>query len=350
MKKKIFYGICMLGLVALVATSCKKKEETTNSFRATHGVFQAVDVEGERAYIDLETYLTIWDDGDQIKVFNFEKAKQAIFTVEAGGGGGNETYFVNQGEDIGYASGYYAFYPAQMAATDFDGVYQKFVLDPIQYVRSLDEDDYTYTIQDISIPQAAYTTYQENHYYFNIVFGLGNFKLTCGPKNGKARYVQKIVVKDNHFNLCGEVTLKPNKIDGTKLTEMINYLRSGDDAQYAQKWSEYVISHEGDGLGYSAIGGGKELTYDYSSMNGGKGVALNAVDTRSLMVGLRPGAFAYGFTIDLYIYDNYDGQVKKITIDKYNNENRLYAIRPATITNFNIGSIKTLVDNWQPEL
>ena len=61
-----------------------------------------------------------------------------------------------------------------MAATDFDGVYQKFVLDPIQYVRSLDEDDYTYTIQDISIPQAAYTTYQENHYYFNIVFGLGN--------------------------------------------------------------------------------------------------------------------------------------------------------------------------------
>ena len=78
MRKKIFYGVCMLGLVALVATSCKKKEETTNSFRATHGVFQAVDVEGERAYIDLETYLTIWDEGDQIKPFSLSKQAAAV--------------------------------------------------------------------------------------------------------------------------------------------------------------------------------------------------------------------------------------------------------------------------------
>ena len=347
MRKKIFYGVCMLGLVALVATSCKKKEETTKSFGATHGTFQVVDVDGERAYLDPETYLTIWDDGDAFKVFNFEKGKEAIFSIEQGVGH-NEAYFVNQGEDIGYASGYYAFYPATMAASQFDGVYQNFELDPIQYVRSMDEDDQSFTLQDISLPQAAYTTYQQNHYYFNIIFGIGNFKMTCGPKNGKARYVQKIVVKDNHFNLCGEVTLKPNKINGTKLTEMINYLRSGDDAQYAQKWSEYVISHEGDGLGYSAIGGGKELTYDFSSMNNGKGVALNAVDTRSLMVGLRPGALAYGFTLDIYVYDNYDNQVKKVTISKYQNENRLYAIRPAYFTNFNVGSIKDLVDNWQP--
>ena len=348
MRKRIFYGICMLSLVALVATSCKKKEQTTNSFSATHGTIQAVEIDGERAYLDPETYLTVWDEGDQIKVFNFENGNEAVFQIEELGGG-TTAYFVNQGDDIGYASGYYAFYPAEMVQSDFDGVYQKFVLDPIQYVRSLDEDDYSYTMQDISLPQAAYTTYEQNHYYFKIIFGVANFKVTCGPKNGKARYVQKIVVKDNHFNLCGEVTLKPNKIDEVKLTDMINYLRSGNDAQYAQKWSEYVISHEGDGLGYSAIGGGKELTYDFSSMNGGKGVGLNAVDVRSLMVGLRPGAFAYGFTVDIYVYDNYDGQVKKITIDKYNNENRLYAIRPGYITNFNIGSIKTLVDNWQPQ-
>lgn len=348
MRKKIFYGVCMIGLIALVTTSCKKKEETTNSFRATHGTFQVVDVDGERAYLDPEVYLTMWDDGDAIKVFNFENGNQAVFQVEEEGGGANEAYFVNQDDDIGYASGYYAFYPAQMAGADFDGVYQKFVLDPIQYVRSLDAGSFSYTIQDISIPQAAYTTYEDNYYSFKLIFGIANFKMTCGPRNNQPRYVQKIVVKDNHFNLCGEVTLKPNKIDSTKLTDMINYLRAGDDVQYAQKWSEYVISHEGDGLGYSAIGGGKELTYDFSSMNDGKGVGLNSVDTRSLMVGLRPGAFAYGFTVDLYIYDCSDNQVKKITITKYNNENRLYAIRPGLITGFNIGSITTLVNNWTP--
>ena len=81
MKKKIFYGICMLGLVALVATSCKKKEGTTNSFGATHGALQAVDIDGERAYLDPETYLTMWDDGDAIKVFNFEMGNEAIEDV-----------------------------------------------------------------------------------------------------------------------------------------------------------------------------------------------------------------------------------------------------------------------------
>jgi len=342
MKKKILYGICMLGMVALVATSCKKKEETTKSFGATHGAFQAVNVDDERAYLDPETYLTIWDTEDQFKVFNFENGQYAIFQVEDEGQ--NVGHFVNQGEDIGYASGYYAFYPAEMAKGDFDGVYQTFELDPIQYVHSMDENDYTFTLEDISIPQAAYTTYAQNHYYFDIIFGIANFKIKCAPKNNKPRYVQKIVVKDNRFNLCGSVRLKPNKINTGKLNEMLGYLVDGNDAAYAQKWDEYIISHEGDGLGYSAIGGGKELTYDFTSMNEGKGVALNAVDTRSLMVGLRPGALTYGFTLDIYVYDSYDGATKIVNITKYNGEDHRYTMLPAIIKNFGVGSITDQVN------
>ena len=345
MKKKIFYGICMMGLVALVATSCKKKEESANSFSATHGAFEAVSIDDDRAYLDPETKLTIWDEEDQIKVFNFEKGREAIFQVE--NAGANTCRFVNQGEDIGYASGYYAFYPAEMAADTFDGVYQKFVLDPVQYVRSFSDDGYSYGMQTVSIPQAAYTTYQENHYYFKIIFGIARFNMTCAPKDGKTRYVQKIVVRDNHFNLCGEVTLKPNKIDQGKLSELMTYLKAANDEQYAIKWNEYVLSHEGDGLGYSARGGGKELIYDFTSLNNlGHGVGLNNVDVRSMMVGLRPGALAYGFYLDVYVYDNYDGQVKKITIDKYANEKRAYAMEPAKIKTFNIGSITELVNAW----
>jgi hypothetical protein len=332
----------MLSMVALVATSCKKKEET-NSFGGKFATFEAVDIDDERAYLHPETLLSMWDEGDQIKVFNFEKSKSAIFQVEIPGS--NQANFVNQGEGVGYASGYYAFYPAEMAEEDFDGVYQKFVLDPIQHVRAL--DDYTTALQTISIPQAAYTTYEDNYYNFQAIFGIANFKVLCSPLNGNTRYVEKIVVEDNHFNLCGEVTLKPNKIDGTKLTEMINYLRSGNDEAYLQKWGEYVISHEGDGLGYSAIGGGNELTYDFSAMNGGKGIALNGNDTRNLMVGLRPGALAFGFTVKLYVWDGDD--MKIIKINKFEDENRLYAIRPGKIAKFNIGSITQLVDNYQPQ-
>jgi hypothetical protein len=343
MRKKIFYGICMLGLVALVATSCKKKEGTTNSFGATHGAFQVVNIDDERAYIDPETYLTMWEDGDQFKVFNFENGRFAIFQVEEGAGGANQSHFVNQGEDIGYASGYYAFYPAEMVQSDFDGVYQKFVLDDIQYVHGI--DSYTYALQNISIPQAAYTTYAENHYNFNIVFGVANFLVKCSPgTGGVTRYVEKIVVEDNHFNLCGEVTLKPNKIDATKLSQLMGYLKTSNDEMFAQKWSEYVISHEGDGLGYSAIGGGKVLTYDFTSMNGGKGIALNGMDARSLMIGLRPGAFAYGFTLKIYVRDGED--MKIIPIEKYNYENRLFVAEPGVLKTFNVGSITDLVNNY----
>ena len=346
MKKRIFYGVCMLGLVALVTTSCKKKEETTNSFGASHGTFQVVNIDDDRAYLDPESYLTMWDEEDQIKVFNFEKGRQAVFQMEEGGAGANEGNFINidPSNNIGYASGYYAFYPAGMAASDFDGVYQKFTLDQVQYVRGL--DNFTNTLQNISIPQAAYTTYADNHYNFNIIFGVANFKVKCSPKNGVTRYVKKLVVKDNHFNLWGEVTLKPNKIDSEKLTEMMGYLKAGNDTQYAQMWNDYVVSHDGEGLGYSAVGGGKELTYDFTAMNDGKGIALNGNDVKSLMVGLRPGALAYGFTLDLYILDG--EETKVITIDKYNYENRLFTIEPARFKNFGINSITDLVNNWQP--
>ena len=350
MKKRIFYGICMLGLVALVATSCKKKEETANSFGATHGTFEAIDDDSERAYINPRTYLTIWDEGDQIKVFNFQKGRSAIFQVE--NAGANTCHFVNQGDDIGYAPLYYAFYPAEMAEGSFDGVYQTFKLEDTQEVRAFDNEGQTYGLQTISIPQAAKTTYQQNHYYFNIIFGIARFKMICEPLNGGSRYVQKIVVRDKHFNLHGTVTLKPDKIDPTKLNELMDYLIAGDDEEYAQKWSEYVISHEGDGLGYSAIGGGKELTYDFTGLNNvGHGVALNAVDERSLMVGLRPGALAYGFYLDVYVYDNSDGQVKKITISDYANpQNRDYTIKPAKIKTFNL-DITDWVNAWpgQPQ-
>lgn len=352
MKKRIFYGICMLGLAALVATSCKKKEETVNSFLATHGTFEVADIDDERAYIHPQTYLTVWDDQDQVKIFNFYNGRSAIFQVERSGVGQNTATFVNTGESIGYAPEYYSFYPAEMARDSFDGVYQKFELEPIQYVREFSNDGYSYGLQTLSIPQAAYTTYQQNHYVYKIIFGVVRFKATCDPSsiNGGSRYVRKIVVRDNHFNLHGTVTLKPNKINQSKLNQLMTYLKNGNDEMYAQKWSEYIISHEGDGLGYSSHGAGKELTYDFSALqNVGNGVALNNVDPRSMMIGLRPGALAYGFYVDFYVYDSGDDQEKKITIKTYKDENRAYTIEPGKIKTFDLGDITPYIDAWPGE-
>jgi len=352
MRKKIIYGACMLGLVALVATSCKKKEDNTNSFASNYGTFQAVIIDGERAYFDPETLLTYWDENDQIKVFNFANGRACVFqTQDAGQNTGN---FVSLDGAIGSAPGYYAFYPASMAEADFDGEYQTFELKAIQKCRATDEEYESYAMQDVSIPQAAYTTAQERHFYFNIIFGMAKFKLKCGPGApstpgglGVTRYVEKIVVRDNHFNLHGTVTLRPNKIWPDTLSAMMTRLKAGgvNDPQYKRLWNEYVINE----LGYSAIPGenGTTLTYDYTALNNGKGVKLSANHDMYLWVGLRPGAFAYGFEVDLYVRDGED--MKIITIDKWKNPtHHLMAATPAIINTFNVGPITTLVDQAQP--
>jgi len=352
MRKKIIYGVCMLGLVALVSTSCKKNEDNTKSFAANFGALQAVSIDGdERAYFDPETLLTYWQAGDQVKVYNFENGRAAIYQTQDAGL--NTGRFVSTEGAIGSASGYYAFYPAEMAEDDFDGTYQTFTLGPIQRALPMDSDYESYAMQSISIPQAAYTTAQDAHFYMNIIFGMARFRVKCHPAPGEtpgtfgqARYIQKIVVKDNHFNLHGTVRLKPNKINPTLLDQMMTRLIAGgvDDMQYKDMWDDYVVSHVGEGLGYSAIGGGKELTYDYSTLNDGKGVKLSNAHDMFLWVGLRPGAFAYGFTVDLYVWDN--GVTKIIPFTKWENPKYAMAARPGIVNTFNIGSITELVNNY----
>jgi hypothetical protein len=357
MRKKIIYGVCMLGLVALVATSCKKKDENTNSFAAKFGTLQIVNIDDDdRAYFDPTTLQTYFVAGDQIMVYNINddpaKSKRAIFQAETDCDENYVSTFVNTQENIGYAPGYHAFYPAGMATT-FDGTYQTFYWGRTQVAYPMSANFSSYALQDISIPQAAYTTYDEQFFRFALIFGMARFKVQCAPynpgPNGVDRYVRMIEVRDNQFNLHGSVRLKPNKIDTAKLNTMMRYLRESDDISYDQMWQEYVISHEGDGLGYSAIGGGKDVVYDYSGMNGGNGAILNNTDDTYLWVGLRPGAFAYGFEVDIHVYDpsanGGEGGTKVITINKWKNPNRLYGIRPGIITTFNCGDITNQVNS-----
>lgn len=359
MRKKIIYGVCMLGLVALVATSCKKNEEKANSFSASFGTLEEVSIDGDdRAYIHIytvngkEIHETRWQAGDQIKIYNCENGNAGIFQTETEQPA-NVAQFFNTGPSIGYASEYYAFYPAGMARTEeggdgWDGEYQTFTLDPIQFVYPRGTTANNYTVSGFSIPQAAKKAYSDPIYEHKIIFGLAYFKVKCdGADNGdgEARYVEKIEVTDNHFNLHGTVTLRPNKIWPDTLSAMMTRLKAGgvNDPQYKRLWNEYVINE----LGYSAQGRGRTLVMDYRNptLNGGKGVQLGIQQDQRLPICLRPGAFAYGFTLTIYVRDGQD--VKPITINKWNGENRNMAAEPGKIKNFNVGDITNAV-NYYP--
>jgi len=360
MRKKIIYGVCMLGLVALVATSCKKNEENANSFSASFGTLQEVSIDGDdRAYIYSYTvngkpvHETRWQYGDQIKIFNCENGNAAIFHTETDHPA-NVAHFFNTGPSIGYASEYYAFYPAEMAKDSlggdgWDGEYQTFTLDPVQYIYPRGIDGSQYTVSGFSIPQAAKKAYSDPIYKHQIIFGMAWFMVTCDAADegdGVPRYVEKIEVTDNHFNLHGTVKLRPNKINPDKLQQMMNHLKAGgvNDPDYKQKWNEYVIGE----LGYSAQGRGRTLVMDYrnNALNDGKGVKLAGFgnnETR-LPICLRPGAFAYGFTLTIWVNDG--GNMKPIIINKWNGENRNMAAEPGKLKRFNVGDITELVDNY----
>lgn len=356
----------MLGLVALVATSCKKNEEKADSFAASFGTLEAVSIDDDdRAYIQPSTKKTLWEAGDKIKMFNFENGRSAIYQTEAHGV--NVATFTNNGEygPIGYAPYYYAFYPAEMATAPFDGTYQTFTLDPIQYVHTIGDATTEFTIGFNSIPQAAKSEPNNPNYFeHKIIFGIAQFNVKCStnpyiPGDTTYRYVRRIRVTDNHFNLQGTVTMKPNKIDAGELSAMMARLKNYglEDSQYLAKWQSYVI----DELGYSAIGGGKTLEYDFTAMNNGKGVKLGARNDAELWVCLRPGAFVNGFTLEMDILD-YDGE-KTLTFpqtdptltfendyvpaDWSNPTHHRMVMEPSTIKRFNLNNAnQNFIDDY----
>jgi hypothetical protein len=317
MRKKIIYGVCMLGLVALVATSCKKNEEKADSFAASYGTLEAVSIDDDdRAYINPTNNYTFWETGDKIKVFNFENGRSAIYQTEANGV--NVGQFVNNGVygPIGNASEYYSFYPADMAMDPFvfeNGVgYQKFTLGATQYVHPLGNPAYSqdFTFGGVSIPQAAKSEVRNGSYFLqhHLIFGVAKFLVRCGQNPyvdsdtcNPMRYVKRIRVTDNHFNLYGTVTMKPNMIDAGELTAMMDRLKNYglEDPQYKAKWQSYVINE----LGYSAEGYGKTIEFDYSAMNNGDGIMMTTNTLLELPVCLRPGAFVNGFTLEMDILD-----------------------------------------------
>ena len=337
MKKKIIYGICMMALVAVVATSCKKNEDTATKFSAEIALLE----DGDRAYLDPADKKTYWEVDDELKVYNidednYKNSVVQIYTVDNPGTGISPI----SGGDMGYNTMYYGFYPAEMAKDSLlAGNYQKF--DIPDYQPLLFNPSGSWTVGGTSLPMAATCTQADPVLRFQHIFGVARFKITCkGDVNGeptadRLRYLKQLVITDNHFNLSGTVTLKPHKINTQKLKDIMAAFKDGAELTAIGDYNNYVLSHTGDGLGYSAVGGGKTITYDFHELNGGKGLQMNSDYDQyaNVLVGLRPGALAYGFTVVATVYQEGKGD-RDVTILDWQNENRAKVIEPNKIKAF----------------
>ena len=315
MKKKIVYGICMMALVALVATSCKKKEEKV-SFTAEIGLLQSDDA--ERAYINPVTFATHWMGDEQVVIYNINESdpSQSVAQVyQLSSLDGSNASLIGSG--IGYNTNYYAFCPAEMAK-DFDGIYQTFEIKDEQplFANPREPGMYMVTVSGTSLPLAATCTYENPVFPFQHIFGIVGFRFTCQPEMinnvPKYRKLQSMTITDPHMYLSGNVTLKPNKINPDYLSEIMTAYKNGADFAEIARYQSYVLSHEGEGLGYSAQGGGHSISYDLRDAGGLQWNPNTSYVT--VYVAMRPGALAKGFNLSLDVFQEGKG-TRTISID-----------------------------------
>lgn len=318
MKKKIILGVCMLGFIAMMATSCKKNEETTTSFLFDEVPMEVDDMNNDgRFYFDPSINNFIWETTDCIKVYNADNNQSAQFRVT----NANGTSMTMTGPVIGSTNNMYAFFPYEMASAPFDveDMRQTFTVGNVDiehntfnnvfYAKNLNGK---YTICDAMFPKAAKKA--NGKFSFKNFFGVAKLFIEGkeNPNGGDNVKIVGLKIVDNAFNLWGTVSLRPFELSNggdVKLKAIMqDYI--DDNVQFAshENWS-WVI---GD-LGYCASNDGNREIELLFSEAGEPEVTNQAV---VCYFGLRPGALGKGFKLFVEL-DN--GQT--IECDEYSDFN-----------------------------
>jgi len=302
--KRFVKGFCLMGVAALLATSCTKNEETdAKVYRAmidpqeTTFVTEAADAEfGERIYIDA-TYRVYFEADDLIMVFNIDEenatnSEAALYKVTASGNECDlEPY--QAGEEVGdMMSAKYAFYPGNNVMLNelSNGNRGIFKLDPIQYYR---EEGGVPVIAKEALYMAAKQDNAENDVFaFRNICGV----LVMNFYSPAGKTVKNITVTDNSMNLCGDVTMIVPEVDPVQMTTLFrNY--DPTDPTYVAELAAYKQT-----LGYAVDANVNTLTLDCEDDN--LTLGTTAAEANTFYFVLRPLALMNGFDMTITFSDN----------------------------------------------
>ena len=301
--------MCMIAVVALTFTACKKKEETANSFMF-HGDTEQFIVENgdgsdfEKVSIDENNRLQ-FEAGDEIAIFNMKsvvtESYWKIFTVQTDGS------WTTTGGSMGNTDGcFYAFYPAQS----------------VQSTTFLDNDTrVTFNLQNtqeyavdgngrVRIPNNSLYAAAKDETHTQINDAYFSFKNICGILSLKfyspsGKTVTSIEVTDAMFNLVGDFTLKIDEVEPTTMTTL--FRSYSDDPTYQSQLAAYLGV-----LGYSTNNTDNKIT-----LSCGNGVQLGTTkaEATQFYIVMRPLALLNGCTIKVNFSN---GTSKTITSTKNN--------------------------------
>lgn len=299
MKKtnKLFLAMCVAGSFALLFGSCKKNEDTQKVMVNLPAFEEEVD---GRAYIDFANgNRFMWNANDEIVIYNLDEegltSEKAIYATDADAQGRSYTTFAYQSGDQLSAKkyGYFVFYPVSKVSDGplAEGNYETFTVAPTQNY-TIDPSGLTPTVDPEAMALACNLPSLDGQFTLKPIFGNLKIKLTG------VQAVTRITVEDNRYNLVGNVTMKLHEVDMDEFTTLQTIFVSNDDPESMDTWLGAWGQYK-ETLDYSTQGEGKVVTLDC-----GQGVELNPEEETLFVIGLRPGALKYGYTIKVYTTDD----------------------------------------------
>lgn len=298
--KKIVTSICMVAVVALAFTSCKKKENS-QAFAFNHSVEQLVSDEGslEKAYVD-DNFTFQFEVNDHVEIFNIGdntgansscglyKVDNNMILQPTGSGAATPTTNGN----------YYAFYPGDnvtIGSEFYNENRATFRLDPTQTCQ-VNADGKP------MVPAGALYMAAKDETATSITQSFFNFKNICGVLSLKfyspsGKTVKSIAITDKTFNLVGDVTLKIHEVDPVYMTTLFrNY---NDSPEYLAELNAYKSR-----LGYQISGDVRNTVVLDCSTGGGVQLGQTKEDATRFFIVLRPLALLNGCDIVITFDDD----------------------------------------------
>lgn len=326
--KKITKTLCMMAVVALAFSACKKQTPSSDQMVFNHSMEQLEVVNDENEFEK------VYFDPSNLIAFEHED-KLMLFDIREGGVGSNAVLYqlIETGAMQAHLSpvsgtglegtttgAYYAFYPGEnVAGTNMAENRATFRLDATQTYRPADPERPGSTM----LPRGALyiAAKAESKTLATAMFNCRNIcgvlKLNFWSPSGKK--VSSIQVTDNAFNIVGNVNLKIDEVDPDYMSSLFS--RYSEDATYQAELKQYL-----DDLGYNATGT-KTVTLNC----GTDGVALGKTKAAAtpFYIVMRPLALLKGCSIKI----NFVGGGSKVINSSKNNVIKPNTIRNMTATN-----------------
>lgn len=284
--KKITRGICLMGLMALVATSCNKKQDTTTlqSYNQEMEVVAGEFDDGEKVWLNLSDNNLYFETGDLLTLFGINSSsdpKAATYTPTTGDQVDHTTWTPQDPNNTVPTDGdLYAFCPG---GTDYvtpdlsNGNRATFKLPAVQHYREN-------TCPKEGFFMASKLEAGQESFFFKNICGVLWLQI-YSPNNRKVTSIE--VTDKGGKHLSGDVSLKIDKVNQVTLTSLYNNYNP-NNATYMQTLADYITES-----GYSVTNaGGLTLVCDEPVQ-----IGTTSATATTFMITLRPLALREGFEI-----------------------------------------------------